>query len=127
MTKITKIIVTRAEGLIEECITTVHTTIEEADMRLMQISLTAPKNGGYDKTDVCIMFDNGDTWKSRHDIKFGNIDEDIANHWRSNFNYILTLDPSKQMCRDIMKDNPKAKIEARAGLNKINAATTKER
>ena len=117
---IQKIVVDRAEGLIEECFQTEHKTVDDANLRLIEISKTAPKNGGYDKTDVIIFFSDGDEWKARHDIQFGMIDETIENHWKRHFNYILKIMPNTPEYWQI-KNNPNAKIEARAALNKMEA------
>lgn len=60
-------------------------TFAGADRRLLDISKTAPKSGGYDKTDVEVVWQNGDVYKGRWDVKHfsqPNPDISISKHIR---------------------------------------------
>lgn len=61
------------------------TSIKDADRRLREISNTAPRSGGYDKTDVIVTLDDGSTFKGKFDVKHfsqPNADLSIAQHIR---------------------------------------------
>ncbi len=66
---VSTITITRAEGLVEECDKpeTVHSW-EAADRLLLDWSVTAPKNGGYDKCDFELVFADGETYSGRYDL-----------------------------------------------------------
>lgn len=75
--KIKSITITRAEGKIEECGIDHHAkTWEEADDILFTMSLSAPKEGGYDKTDFKIIFNDKDNteYSGTYDLKHHSID-----------------------------------------------------
>lgn len=62
---------------------------EDAEARgnayLREISQTAPKGGAYDKTDVRILFANGQKWDARFDVKHASEpdnDTDLRKHVR---------------------------------------------
>ena len=97
--KIKKIMIKRIEGLEEE---TTYKTLEDADNKLVGISLTAPKYGGYDKTEVYTTFEDDSTIVCRHDIEFGNIDNSIIEHIRIVYDNILnnpTRYPKDIVCK----------------------------
>jgi hypothetical protein len=80
--KITKVTVTRAEGLTKECNKprTVN-CIRVASSILADWARTAPKHGGYDKCDFKIEFDNGNTYSGRYDLEHLSIrTPDLARH-----------------------------------------------
>jgi hypothetical protein len=95
--KIIKIVVDRAEGPSALCFKTEHATIAEANKRLRDISMTAPRSGGYDKTDVTVFFDgtdiNGDDgWNFRFDVKYitqPDNDTDIIKHVQDWINFLM--------------------------------------
>lgn len=62
-----RIEIERAEGLDSECYKSDHPTWEEAEERIRAICRTAPKNGGYDKTDFSVIFADGETYRGRYD------------------------------------------------------------
>lgn len=69
-----KVEIRRAEGPHELCDKTFRVFEgDEAEAQgnayLREISQTAPKGGGYDKTDVRILFANGQKWQARFDVK----------------------------------------------------------
>jgi hypothetical protein len=59
--------ITRAEGRTDLCFTSEHTTWADAEERIGNICRTAPKEGGYDKTDFTIWFADGECYKGRYD------------------------------------------------------------
>lgn len=78
---------TRAEGLIIECGKPVTVTGEnvwkQAKSILYSWSSTAPENGGYDKCDFVVTFDDQETYTGRCDIKHYTCtdpDLDVAEH-----------------------------------------------
>ena len=98
MKKITFVALSRAEGLVEDCFAIVfHTTnkapkitntdfkdarfvktdnIRDAVLRQMYVwGLTAPSDGGYDKTDFMVNWTGKDnSYTGRYDMKFGGTD-----------------------------------------------------
>lgn len=87
-----EIIINRAEGPREDCRETRHSSIDDANKRLYEISATAPKDMGYDKTDVTLVWDDGATLKSRHDIKHFDTDGNVLTHPREFLLHILRDD-----------------------------------
>jgi hypothetical protein len=67
----------RGEGPTEDCTTTVHTSFESAEQRLVKSARTAPKGGGYDKHDVTLEWADGSKYGLRVDVK--NIDDEYPN------------------------------------------------
>lgn len=62
---------------------------------LRQIAVTAPMNGGYDKTDVKICFSNGQEWTARFDVKHLSCDDndtDLRKHVRDFLFYHVNPD-----------------------------------
>lgn len=64
-----EIVLKRAEGNIEECITVKVESFEASDIILNYMARTAPISGGYDKTDFLVTFNDGETYKGRFDLK----------------------------------------------------------
>jgi hypothetical protein len=67
-----------------------YNNVNDANNRLRQISSTAPKTGGYDKTDVIVTFDNGFVYKGRWDVKHysqQHADLDIQKHIKDTFDF----------------------------------------
>lgn len=87
--KVKEIWLNRAEGPHEECgkPRTVH-TFDEANAVLREWALTAPAEGGYDKTDFKITFDDGsealrEVYQGRYDLKHHTVERpDLAKHVR---------------------------------------------
>jgi hypothetical protein len=68
--EIKKIVIIRAEGKIELCgIEQLAKSWKQADEILLEMSETAPKDGGYDKTDFYIEFVDGQEYEGRYDLK----------------------------------------------------------
>lgn len=68
--RVKKIVITRGEGPIEEAGKSVTAlNFAAANEALFRMSATAPKSGGYDKTDFVITFADGQTYKGRYDLK----------------------------------------------------------
>ena len=61
------ITINRAEGPVDLCIKTTHTTWADADKRLREICLTASKSGGYDKCDFHVVYIDGEDYSGRFD------------------------------------------------------------
>jgi hypothetical protein len=73
-----KIEITRGEGPSVECgITHICMSWEAADSILYDMSKTAPRTGGYDKTDFVITFKDGEEYSGRYDLKHHSI-EDVS-------------------------------------------------
>lgn len=66
----------RAEGRVEECIAVTVPTFAEAENVLNRWSRTAPKNGGYDKCDFYVNFEDGSTYSGRYDLSYNRADQD---------------------------------------------------
>jgi hypothetical protein len=67
-----------------------YDNLKQADGRLREISKTAPMTGGYDKTDVKVVFDDGFTYEGRWDVKHfsqPNADLSIGDHIRDELNF----------------------------------------
>lgn len=87
---VTKVKIRRAEGPRELCDGTFRVFEgEDAETQgnayLREISQTAPRGGGYDKTDVRILFANGQKWDARFDVKHSSEsdnDRDLRRHVR---------------------------------------------
>jgi len=84
-----KIEITRAEGLHSEVTGIPEVCTREtmfgiwdcADSILMKWSHTAPKEGGYDKCDFKITFEDGETYSGRYDLKHNSIEyPNLAKH-----------------------------------------------
>lgn len=66
--KITKITIDRAEGPIDWCIKTEHTTWADAEKRINDIRFTVDHDG-YDKCDFKIEFEDGTVYDGRYDAE----------------------------------------------------------
>ncbi len=84
--KVTQITITRAEGRHEECghpvtclnsETSQRTAWQNANEILVNWSYTAPKDGGYDKCDFVVAYENGEQYKGRFDLM--HIDREYPN------------------------------------------------
>lgn len=92
---ITQIVVVRAEGPNELCGSWTFkgpTAEDEANKKLRQISLTAPKGGGYDKCDVTVTLSSGEEFTTRHDVKLNDIDGTVYDHAERWLSYLVTSD-----------------------------------
>lgn len=68
MIPITKITLTRVEGPPKECVTKHATTFTHANIILTAWSHSAPKDGGYDKIDFTVQYQDGETYCGRYDL-----------------------------------------------------------
>jgi hypothetical protein len=70
MFKAVSIVLNRAEGPSDLCNKPVIlNSFDQATQRLRAWSYTAPINGGYDKIDFTITFDNGEVYRGRYDLE----------------------------------------------------------
>lgn len=76
-----EIILTRAEGLAEECDRPVRVSRwEDAAHELARMARSAPKpGGGYDKTDFLVVWEDGETYEGRYDLQR---DGESGSAWR---------------------------------------------
>lgn len=83
------VILERAEGPREECgQPVVFKTFEEASNTLGFMARTAPKSGGYDKTDFIVVWNDGETYEGRVDLKRQHIlGYDLRAHIRANLTF----------------------------------------
>jgi hypothetical protein len=88
------ILITRLEGSSKEDynlgVTQRFNSVAQADTRLREISATVPKSGGYDKTDVKVVFKDGHTYEGRWDVKHytqPDNDTSIGQHLRESLNF----------------------------------------
>jgi hypothetical protein len=90
------ITITRAEGFVEECDKPeTATSWLAADAILRRWSNTAPKTGGYDKCDFSIVFEDGQDYKGRYDLKHWEAETpDLAHHVRSFISYLSGKAPA---------------------------------
>ena len=81
--QVKEITIIRAEGLSSEC-GKKHTakSYAEAEAILTRMAHSAPKSGGYDKTDFTVTFEDGETYDGRYDLKYTR-DESLAEHMKS--------------------------------------------
>lgn len=70
MTPIKTIRIERAEGTDEDCRAgqATHTTWANAEAHIKRMARTAPKDGGYDKTDIKVEWADGETYAWRFDM-----------------------------------------------------------
>lgn len=71
MIKIVSITIERVEGPVEDTDfrKNEYKSFREADEAMLKAAETAPKNGTYDKCDFEVLWDNGDTYSGRYDMK----------------------------------------------------------
>ena len=78
--KIAKVVVVRGEGPSNECNKPKEfvgvDAMFDAQMQMQKWSYTAPKNGGYDKCDFTITFEDGYVYKGRYDLTGSGRDSD---------------------------------------------------
>jgi hypothetical protein len=85
--KVASITITRAEGLSKLCgKPQVYLSWEDARIGMLRMNSTYPKAGqGYDKHDLRVVFENGETYSGRMDVKqidVENNDQDPLIHVR---------------------------------------------
>jgi hypothetical protein len=79
MIQVKSITITRAEGLIEECDKPVTvSSFQEAQAVLTKWGHTAPKNGGYDKVDFSVVWQDDEPYNGRYDMVYGGHESDGA-------------------------------------------------
>lgn len=69
MSKISSIVIDRAEGPSDLCGERTFTTLKEAEAFLKEAAQTAPDTGGYDKCDFTIKWADGEVYSGRADIQ----------------------------------------------------------
>lgn len=80
--QVKEICISRGEGPSSECGKKhVVSNYEEAEKVLSRMAHTAPKNGGYDKTDFTVTFADNETYTGRYDLKYDR-EESLAEHMR---------------------------------------------
>jgi hypothetical protein len=92
---IQKVVIERAEGLtghptMKKVTFAGDTAEEQGNQWLRLIAETAPKEGGYDKTDVWVTLSNGQEFKYRFDVQHTSLpdnDTDIRQHVRTGLIY----------------------------------------
>ena len=73
------IVIERAEGLHELCVTRTFKTFADANAWLLGNSETYPKNGSYDKHDFTVIFTNGQKYEGRLDCQHASMpDPDLS-------------------------------------------------
>lgn len=88
--KITSIKIRRAEGRgpdVGKWRTFKNT--QDADAFLRKQARSMQHNIGYDKHDVLVKWDSGNSWKGRWDVKKDGTDTSIKKHIKSELDYIL--------------------------------------
>lgn len=71
------------------------TSWAEADFILRMNSSTAPKNGGYDKHDFRVTFEDGATYSGRYDLMHWEVARpDLAGHVRAFIRYLAGYAPA---------------------------------
>lgn len=82
-----KITLTRVEGKAAQatCV-----DFHDANITLTVWSRTAPKDGGYDKCDFTVEFDNGDVYEGRYDLVHPSVDglPDLRKHIRGSLEWM---------------------------------------
>jgi hypothetical protein len=69
--QVVKVELDRAEGPCDECVKVEFAGADammKAQTQMIRWSHTAPKDGGYDKCDFTVTFDDGQTYKGRYDL-----------------------------------------------------------
>ena len=117
---IVKVKVHRAEGPNDLCGTwefSGHQAETLANIKLREISRTAPKGGGHDKCDVTITLDSGEEITSRHDVEFNNIDGTVRDHAEKFLSFYVESDKADMLERR----NPGFREYARKFLQALRA------
>ena len=92
-----KIILTRAEGEIgvDSFDPTEAASFREADSILRKWALTAPKKLGYNKVDFKVIFDDGEIYEGRYDLKYKDKAEaSLENHMKDFLRFLAGLSPA---------------------------------
>ncbi len=94
LSPIKEIAITRLEGLSEVCdIRRTASSFKEAKAILKLNARSAPKEGGYDKHRFTIIWQNGDEWTGRYDLKHLSKDSCcLATHVRGYIEWYLEND-----------------------------------
>jgi hypothetical protein len=111
MKSIQKVAIERAEGPSDHFtmkkVTFEGDSAEEtANKWLLAISVTAPKTGGYDKTDVWVTLSNGQEFEFRFDVKHisqADSDTDIRAHVRCWFLYCCRPEEIPYIASDLRR------------------------
>ncbi len=93
MIKVKSIYIERAEGMAEECYGVTVYSINAANNILRLWSETV-REGGYDKCDFKIVFEDGNTYDGRYDLE--NMKKglpDLAGHVKSFVNFLAGIAP----------------------------------
>jgi hypothetical protein len=95
MIKPQTITITRAEGPTNECNKPkTAASWKDADAILLAWSRTAPENGGYDKCDFEVVFEDGHKYDGRYDlVHFRKEYPDLAKHVRVFVQYLAGIPP----------------------------------
>lgn len=135
-----QVTITRAEGPSSDCGRPgVYKSFTEANGRLRRISETAPKTGGYDKTDVVVEWEDGQTYTGRWDVKHHSqkdADLSIQEHIQGWFKWVLE-NPDKNDAADLIdaeewlvkysfSDEPTEEDKMKTVLSKVLADYTWE-
>lgn len=136
MKSIQKVVIQRAEG------PTGHYTMrkasfegdraeDNANLFLRHIAVTAPKDGGYDKTDVWVTLSDGSELQFRFDVQHTSLpdnDTNIRQHMRSWFLYLCRPEELPHIARDPrrleharLNTTPGQKAAAEAALALLDA------
>jgi len=106
------IVIERAEGLHELCVTRTFKTFDDANDWLLGNSETYPKNGSYDKHDFTVIFTNGQTYEGRLDCQHASMpdpDLSVNHHMIDHLNWLAgrTQNPycGKEKYQEIMVEN----------------------
>jgi hypothetical protein len=108
-----KITIERVEGMAHECVAKTAHTWAAANQILREWSTTAPKNGGYDKCDFTIIFENGQQYTGRYDLMhWERAEPSLEGHVAAFIGYCAGIrrpawmndDQWRQACRDNDKD-----------------------
>lgn len=91
--KIKKVIITWKEGLIQESNMYPMTfrSIRDANRQIRANALSAPRTGGYDKHGFKIVWENGETYEGRMDVKYPglpNNDLDMSHHIKEHLRWL---------------------------------------
>jgi hypothetical protein len=81
----------RAEGRVRECESVVFvrpSMWQDANLRLFQWSMTAPRDGGYHKCDFRVTFEDGETYEGRYDLVHHTVDRpNLERHMRNHVDF----------------------------------------
>lgn len=104
-TKVQQIVINRLEGPIGCDSEYVVSSWSEADTALARESWTAPKSGGYDKTDFTITFENGHTYSGRYDLKHMSVEfPNLQAHVRDFVRFSAGIDCPEHMTEESWRE-----------------------